>query len=285
MKNRPPNPQKTKICTVCGIRKPLSDFVIDPSKRLKEYSEICQSCRGTKHKKTVDDEEGGGGKIKQLGIDYYAKRFMEELHEKWLEKQSEPTEKDTLSPEEKSEEEKAEKKTEESTEKTHLPQADKETPSVVAPSKPSAAPFSTFGYDVKTKISSQAPTVLGAAMETAFEKQASEQITTETNKAETEKTKTAGKQLQEQRNQTITTIAEKENVSSTLFQREQSIITKAAGASTPAGAAEVSRHTKMVERYFKAPPSTQIFKAQAPETPKEKVEPKSEEPVIKPVNK
>lgn len=285
MSRQPSKQQKTKICTACGIRKPLSDFVIDPSKRLKEYSDICQSCRGTKHKETVDDDEGGGGKIKQLGIDYFAKRFMEELHEKWLEKQSEQTEKDTLSPEEKSEEEKAEKKTEESIEKTAVPQPEKSEPNdgikSTFSSKISTATFSAFGFSTETKFASRLTSTFGADTENIPAKQAA----TETNKAETEKIKTAEKQLQDQKNQTITTIVEKENSTSTLFQKAQNIITKAAGVNTPAGTAEVNRHTKIVERYFKAPPPTQIFKTQTPEIPKEKVAPKTEAQVIKPVKK
>lgn len=79
---------KTKICTSCGIRKPLDDFVIDSHKRLKKYGSICKACRGKKGELSDEDEEGGG-KQKSSSLDYFAKRFMESLQEKWAEKQGE----------------------------------------------------------------------------------------------------------------------------------------------------------------------------------------------------
>lgn len=81
---------KTKICSSCGIRKPLDDFVVDPFKRHKEYSDICQACRGTKPDKEAPDDEGGaGGKQKSSGLDYFAKQFMEKLQKDWASKQKE----------------------------------------------------------------------------------------------------------------------------------------------------------------------------------------------------
>jgi len=74
----------TKICPRCGIRKPLAAFLIsvkDPS--LKQYSAICRECKQheklitwLKTHKTDEDEEGGGGKTKQHGINYYTKLLM-----------------------------------------------------------------------------------------------------------------------------------------------------------------------------------------------------------------
>ncbi len=278
-------PQKTKICTSCGIRKPLSNFVKDPSKRHKEYSDICQSCRGTKQKASLDDEEDGG-KGRQLSIDYFAKRFMEELHENWLEKQNEQSESETLSSEEKDEAEKTEKETDE-TKETGLSEAEKAEPSDIPKStfssKISSAIFGTFGLGTETKSSSQATSA--PETERASAKQESERTATDINKAETDKTKTTDKQTQDQKNKTTTTITEKENPASTLFQKEKNIITKAAGANTNAGIAEVNRHTRTVEKFYKAPQTPKIFKNQSPDTPKENAASKTEERIITPTKK
>lgn len=84
------SPKQSKICSVCGIRKPLDDFIVDPSKLLKEHSPICQKCRGIKFdEQSNEDEEGGGGKGRKLNLDLFAKQFIEELQRKWTEKQRE----------------------------------------------------------------------------------------------------------------------------------------------------------------------------------------------------
>jgi len=71
----------SKICVVCGRRKPLSAFERLGTLRHKEYSDICYSCKFKKEhdwRKRLfehdDDDDSGGGKGKRLNIDQVALR-------------------------------------------------------------------------------------------------------------------------------------------------------------------------------------------------------------------
>lgn len=95
MKNTRANQEgePTKICPICGIRKPLSAFLIGMINHAKRYSDICNNCRReglkslskkiTKYdQQNEDEDEGGGGKGKNLAVDYFAKRFATEQEQK-----------------------------------------------------------------------------------------------------------------------------------------------------------------------------------------------------------
>jgi len=83
---------KTKICVVCKVRKPLADFIVtDISHGSKKYSDICNACRlkaGNQWKKNLfinDDEEadeGGGGKINRETIDSNIKDHLKKQDKK-----------------------------------------------------------------------------------------------------------------------------------------------------------------------------------------------------------
>ena len=87
----PSDQEKTKICPVCGIRKPLSDFLITPLDHIKQYSDFCNACRnrGSRpcekkllKKQTEQDggEEGGsGGKTRQNTVNYFARLLAKQL--------------------------------------------------------------------------------------------------------------------------------------------------------------------------------------------------------------
>lgn len=87
-----PNQEKTKICPICGIRKLLSDFLINPLDHIKQYDALCNACRNrgtrpwekklSKDESTDGGEEGGsGGKAHQHNISYYAKLLSKQLQE------------------------------------------------------------------------------------------------------------------------------------------------------------------------------------------------------------
>jgi hypothetical protein len=91
--------RQSKICSVCGVRKPLHDFVLNPAALIKEYSEICSTCRNKQVKTgvTQDDDEGSGGKGRGLAVDFLTKwmhlRDQEQQKEKTLEFKKELNEK------------------------------------------------------------------------------------------------------------------------------------------------------------------------------------------------
>ena len=85
-----------KTCAVCGIQKPLRDFIVgtidlSSMSHVKKYSDICTQCRNknkspgksvqklTRNKRKKedkdDDEDSGGGKRNKLTIDYNALLF------------------------------------------------------------------------------------------------------------------------------------------------------------------------------------------------------------------
>lgn len=70
------NRKGTKVCSICHIRKPISEFLLSTAGYAKEYSNVCHSCRLKMHKKAFgaedEDEDRKGGGLK---IDYNAKLF------------------------------------------------------------------------------------------------------------------------------------------------------------------------------------------------------------------
>jgi hypothetical protein len=89
----------TKICTTCGVRKPLSAFLSSSVGYTKTYSKICKTCRAKQfakrfitHAEDDDDDEGGGGKSSGLVIDYEAKLAMQQQQEEAKEAKEETKE-------------------------------------------------------------------------------------------------------------------------------------------------------------------------------------------------
>lgn len=85
------NKDKTKVCIVCKIRKPLSNFIVtDISHNVKKYSDICNACRikaSRRWKKNLllqedNTEEGGGGKINSETIDSNVKDHIKKKEKK-----------------------------------------------------------------------------------------------------------------------------------------------------------------------------------------------------------
>lgn len=91
MDNRSDLPrEKTKICPLCGVRKPISDFLVNPLDLIKKYDDLCHACRSrgtrpwekkfSKNPDEGDDDEGGsGGKTRSNTINYYAKLLSKQL--------------------------------------------------------------------------------------------------------------------------------------------------------------------------------------------------------------
>jgi hypothetical protein len=77
MPNYSHNGEKTRICKICGLRKPLADFNVTTIGYITKYDYMCRSC-----KNIIEEDEGGGGKGKKQALDYYAKRFATEQQEK-----------------------------------------------------------------------------------------------------------------------------------------------------------------------------------------------------------
>ncbi len=288
MKKQPSN--KTKICSVCGIRKPLSSFVIDSTKRLKEYSEICQSCR-SKIPKEADDDEGGG-KGKKLNIDFFAKKFMAELHEEWLAKQKElgSTDKDSLLEEaekeqqiekdEKSIEDKKDEQNSKDEEAKLLEESEtsqtghRETGKASKYStftKISSSSFSTFGgfSEVKTSTQKQQPTSEKSGVDQKAE-----------GHSEKEKIDTTRKTTQEKTQNDKINI-DKKQTTTDLFRKEKQTTLEVVREKTPGGRSDVITQAKTIERYYKNPNSPSSGK-QLFQKPIERSETKTEEKIIPP---
>ncbi|MGD9152665.1 MAG: hypothetical protein PVG30_03280 [Gammaproteobacteria bacterium] len=70
------NQKGTKVCSICHIRKPISEFLLSTSGYAKKYSNVCHACRLKKRKKAFfAKDEDEGGKSGGLKIDYNAKLF------------------------------------------------------------------------------------------------------------------------------------------------------------------------------------------------------------------
>lgn len=120
------NQQGTRICSICHIRKPISEFLLSTAGYAKEYGDVCHDCLLKKRKRTLfpkDEDEDEGGKSGGLKIDYNTKLFeslkqeekKEKIEEVKKESHEETDELETLKEEKKQE---AAKETRSRTEKS-----------------------------------------------------------------------------------------------------------------------------------------------------------------------